>query len=128
MGLPRSIVVEFMLQLLRLALEPEIPLVVPRVMWLRINPGKRIGLGYLGEGRDGSYRKRGKQLASRSRKGRRERPTFNFIDRSVAYHSMLEVPEVFIWIGGSVIVHIGHLTNCLCNWTRRTQFGKEVWS
>ncbi|MED6185800.1 hypothetical protein PIB30_060571 [Stylosanthes scabra] len=62
-----------------------------------------------GESRDGSYRKRGKPLASRSREGRGEGPTFNLIDRSVAYHPMLDVPEVFMWISGSVILHIGQL-------------------
>ncbi|MED6178621.1 hypothetical protein PIB30_109370, partial [Stylosanthes scabra] len=49
---------------------------------------------YLGEGRDGFCRKQGKPLASRSREGRGEGSTFNFIDRSAVYHSMLEVPEL----------------------------------
>ncbi|MED6172948.1 hypothetical protein PIB30_054692 [Stylosanthes scabra] len=38
-----------------------------------------------------------------------EGPTFDLIHRVVANHPMLEVVEVDVWVGGSVIFHIGWL-------------------
>ncbi|MED6127451.1 hypothetical protein PIB30_088271 [Stylosanthes scabra] len=135
-GCQGSIVVEFLLQWLWLALEPGVPLVVPRVMWLRINPGSRMGLAVLEITPLPRRRSRWiqpktrKALASQSLEGYGEGPTFNFIDRSVAYRPMLNVPEVFMWIGVSMdpsdSMSVG-LTKCLGNWTRSIRFGKGVW-
>ncbi|MED6173874.1 hypothetical protein PIB30_063768 [Stylosanthes scabra] len=47
-GCQWSIVFEFLLQWLWLALELGVSLVVPRVMWFRINLGSRMGMGVLG--------------------------------------------------------------------------------
>ncbi|MED6135023.1 hypothetical protein PIB30_042346 [Stylosanthes scabra] len=66
---------------------------------------------YFGIARDGTRRQGGEPLTRRSGKSGREGSTFDLVDRTVTDHPVLEIIEMDMGVGGSVVFHVGSPTS-----------------